>query len=152
MLCTDDFKPSDGVELPFEWQKKCVGGVLEFIKNFEIEEPFKDFVYESATSGVAECNGVTVVYDLACADADSLLEHASEIPGRLLVMGYNLPKVTAAMQWDAEAMTEREREIAILDQLQCGDVLVLCCDRRGELDVTLRRLFGISGGYIRGGR
>lgn len=152
ILCTDDFQPADGVELPFAWQKKCVGGVLEFIKALGITEPFKGFVYESDTCNVVQRDGITIVYDFACQDPAPVLELAAQLPGRLLVMGNNLPKVQAAFQWDGETMTLREREIAVLEQLQKGDVLVLCCDRQGDLDVTLRRLFCISGGYIRGGR
>ena len=40
----------------------------------------------------------------------------------------------------------------VLEQLQEGDVLVLCCDRSGALDLTLRRLFGLSDGFIKGAR
>lgn len=156
ILCTDDFmndyQSADDVKLPFSWQKKCVGGVLEFIEAFGITDPFRGFTYESNTCNIKVCGGVTVVFDLACTDPSPLLETAAKLPGRLLVMGYDLPPVQAAFQWDAKAMTLRERETALMEHLREGDVLVLCCDRQGDLDVTLRRLFGISDGYIRGGR
>lgn len=152
ILCTDDFKSAEGVELPFEWQKKCVGGVLDFLRAFEIDEPFTGFVYESSTCNIVQSAGVTVVYDLACKDPACVIAKATQLPGRLLIMGCDLPETKAAIQWDAAQMTQREREKEILAQLQVGDVLVLCCDRQGDLDVTIRRLFGISSGYIRGGR
>ena len=152
ILCTDDFKAAEGVALPFEWMKKCVGGVLEFIRKLDITDPFSDFVYRSASCNIVECNGVTVVYDLACQDSSALIKRASEIPGRLLVMGYGTEKANAYIQWDAAKMSHREREIAVLEQLQKGDVLAMYCDRQGDLEITLRRLFGISDGYIRGGR
>lgn len=148
ILCTDDFAPAEGVELPFAWQKKCVGGVLEFVERLGISDPFKGFTYKSNTQNIAQCGGVTVVYDLACQDSTAVLEQAEKLPGRLLSMGCNMLR----FQWNAAEMTLRQREIAVLEQLQKGDVLVLCCDRSGDLDVTLRRLFGLSDGYIRGGR
>ncbi len=152
VLCTDDFAPAEGVKLPFAWQKKCVGGAEAFLKELGIDRPFEGFTYESNTQNIVDCDGVTVVYDLACRNAEAVLEAAKQLPGRLLVMGTNLPETEAAFRWDAAAMTERQREIAVLEQLQKGDVLVLCCDRSGDLDFTLRRLFGLSDGYIKGAR
>ena len=81
-----------------------------------------------------------------------MIETAKQLPGRLLVMGMNLPETDAAFQWDVTEMPEREREIAVLEQLREGDVLVMCCERSGNLDLTLRRLFGISDGCIKGAR
>lgn len=147
VLCTDDFTPAEGVELPFEWQKKCVGGVAEFVKKLGITDPFRGFTYESNSQNIKECDGVTVVYDLACTDAQAVLDHAKQLPGRVLSMGMG-----EGFTWDASQMTFRQREIAVLEKLKPGDVLVLCCGRDGDLDVTLRRLFGLSDGYIRGGR
>ena len=152
VLCTDEFAPAEGVELPFEWQKKCVGGAAEFLAEMGIEKPFEGFVYESATQNIKNCDGVTVVYDIGCQDANAVIETAKKLPGRLLVMGTNLPKTDAAFQWDVTEMPEREREIKVLEQLREGDVLVMCCERSGDLDLTMRRLFGISDGYIKGAR
>jgi len=152
VLNTDEFTPAEGVELPFAWQKKCVGGVVAFLEQFNIEKPFEGFTYESATQNIVDCGGVTVVFDLACQDANAVMETAKKLPGRLLIMGMDLPEAGAAFQWNAAEMTEREREIAVLEQLREGDVLVLCCDRSGDLDLTLRRLFGLSEGYIKGAR
>ena len=152
VLCTDDFAPAEGVELPFAWQKKCVGGAAKFLAEMGIEKPFEGFVYESATQNIKYCDGVTVVYDIGCQDANAVIETAKQLPGRLLVMGMNLPETDAAFQWDVIEMPEREREIAVLEQLREGDVLVMCCERSGNLDLTLRRLFGISDGCIKGAR
>ena len=152
VLNTDDFQPAEGVDVPFAWQKKCVGGALAFLEKLGIEDPFEGFAYKSNTQNIVSCDGVTVVYDLACQNAEQLLETAKKLPGRLLVMGKELPQTDAAFQWDSASMKEREREIAILEQLREGDVLALCCDRTGDLDITLRRLFGLSDGYIKGAR
>lgn len=147
ILCTDEFEPAEGVKLPFAWQKKCVGGALKFLEKLGITDPFLDFTYESNTQNIKECDGVTVVYDLACQDVQAVMDRAKQLPGRLLSVGYG-----EEFTFNAGAMDERELEIAILEQLRDGDVLVLCCDRTGNLDFTLRRLFGLSDGYIKGAR
>lgn len=155
VICTDDFeKTSDIIDLPFEWQKKCTQGVLDFCKKFDIiDTALEGFVYESANTGIAECSGVTVVYDLACLDAREVIDRASKISGRKLVMGFDLPEnIDADYVWDAGKMSLRERENAIMDVLCEGDVIVLCGARGTDIDVTLRRIFGISDGFILGGR
>lgn len=123
---------------------------MKFIRDLNINDPFDGFEYKSDTCDIVECDGVTVVYDLACQDPHALIERAREIPGRLLVM--SIPQMPTEIEWDGESMTLREREKAILENLKKGDVLVICCDREGDLDITLRRVFGICSGYIRGGR
>jgi len=153
VLCTDDFAPGQGPHLPFDWQKACLGGVAEFVKDLGIPEPFAGFPYMSNTQNILQCKGVTVVYDLACRDVEAVWRTAQKCSGRKLYMGI-LPKKhpEADIVWDAASMTEWEREQVILETLQEGDVLILCGGRELDLDVTLRRLFGLSDGYIRGGR
>ena len=144
---TDEFTPAEGVDVPFAWQKKCVGGAAKSLEKMGFTEPFEGFTYESNTQNMKDCDGVTVVYDIACQEKDALMTAAKQLPGRLLTVGYG-----AEFTFNAAEMTERQLEIAVLEQLQEGDVLVLCCDRSGKLDLTLRRLFGISDGYIKGAR
>ena len=68
-------------------------------------------------------------------------------------MGFDLPEnIDADYVWDAGKMSLRERESAIMDVLCEGDVIVLCGARGTDIDVTLRRIFGISDGFILGGR
>jgi hypothetical protein len=144
---TDEFTPAEGVDVPFAWQKKCVGGAAKFLEKMGITEPFEGFTYESNTQNIKDCDGVSVVYDIGCQDTDALMTAAKQLPGRLLTVGYG-----EEFTFNAAEMTERQLELAVLEQLQEGDVLVLCFDRSGALDLTLRRLFGLSDGFIKGAR
>ena len=108
------------------------------------------------------CNGMTVITDYACeseAAAKAALQMLSQQSGKKIAL---IEECYAALanadaviplpqpsQDRAERMSaELEREKQLLQALEPGCAVLLCGGRHMELNVTLRRVFGLTDGDV----
>ena len=66
---------------------------------------------------------------------------------KVFCMGEN-----ANTEWDNAhvivATDERDLELKLMDTLKDGDTLLICGGRKMDFNITLRRLFGLTDGFI----
>lgn len=75
---------------------------------------------------------------------NTAIENGAE---KVFCMGEN-----ANTEWDNDrvvvAADERDLELKLMDTLVDGDVLLICGGRKMDFNITLRRLFGLTDGFI----
>lgn len=124
--------------------------------------PLTDCHYSPMEQNIFEVNGITLMTDYACKRADSAkstLAVLAKQPGKRIavvedkfasfaqadvVISLPQPSAERPERQEAELLLEKE----ILSHLEPGCTVLLCGGRHMELNLTLRRIFGLTDGQI----
>jgi len=146
--------------LPFDDQLYAAGAALAVGKALGIDPQLADAVsayrQTDCTKNVIDVHGLRLLLQLSCATEDGAKSACHALSGetrrKIAVLGdsrwEDLAKKAGAERVFVLDKTERELERELLDALQDGDAVLFLGTRKDLLCVTVRRLFGITDGYI----
>lgn len=149
--------------LPYDSLAVCTGAALEIGESLglapaQIETAVHDYRPTGFTKSILTRDGVSLILDMNCKtaeEAESVLRAAPNEGQRIVVASPEFapvftPWATKLLQIDTEH-TLAEAEAALLQTLREGDTLVLCGQRNADLPYLLRRIFGLTDGFLYGG-
>ena len=169
----ENTEPEAGMAFPFDAHAAALARKAAKALGFTHEEitgALQTYKPENPFRYVTCVDGVTVVADLACKDAKPVLGAFEKQTGRkIAVIGeLDLPADYAEITQNLTAdiavfcgehgeelakahkgeclcpQTERELEKTLLSVLKPGDVLLLCSGRKLPMNITARKIFGIT--------
>ena len=166
-VCTDDYSaekatlPCPG--LPFDSMAAATAAALDVglslgIAREDIEKAVATYRFGGCTQAKLTADGVKITINALCKSvqaAESVLRAAADSDLRIAVTTPEYREVFAP--WATKLMVLDEAhpllaaEKELLDTLQEGASLILCGDRAADMPFLLRRLFGITDGFLYGG-
>ena len=147
-------------DLPFADQLSAAGAAMALAKELGIDADLSEAIAayreSDCTKNAVDFHGLRLLLNLSCKSgtaAQGALDALSREKGRkIAVLGsgewMETAKNAGAAQIFVFDKTERELEKQLLDTLQDGDAVLFLGSREDLLCVTVRRLFGITDGYI----
>lgn len=166
-VCTDGCVPENAVlpcpGLPFDNMASATAAALQVglsqgISKEEIEKAVASYRFGGCTQAKLTADGVSVTIHGACrsvAAANSVLRAAKDSALKIAVTTPEYEAVFAPWATrlfivdEAHPLLAVEKEL--LEVLQEGASLILCGDRASDMPFLLRRLFGITDGFLYGG-
>ena len=149
--------------LPFDSMAVCTGAPLEIgaalgLSLVQVEKAIFRYAPAGFTKGILTREGVSLILDMNCktvAEAESVLRAAPNNGQRIAVVSPEFapvfaPWATTLLPVDPEHPLELA-ETTLLQTLREGDTLVLCGQREENLPYLLRRIFGLTDGFLYGG-
>lgn len=124
--------------------------------------PLKDYRYSGMEQNIFEVNGITVLTDYACkneASAKAALAALEDCPGKKIAVLEDtyapFAKADAVISVPQPSDDRQQRQLAelaleteMLSHLEPGCAVLLCGGRHLALNLTLRRVFGLTDGDI----
>ena len=146
--------------LPFATLHPCIAaaeavGVLFHVEKGTVAAAVRDYAPQGYTQAVLSADGVQLVLHMNCKTQDearAALQRAPQTARRLAVTTAALADVIRP--WATELIVLEDgtdlaaAESALLSLLREGDTLLLCGDRSAHLCTLLRRLFGLTDGFL----
>lgn len=166
-VCTDDFTPETATlscpGLPFDYMAAAIGaaekvGLSLGISKESIKKALAGYTFGGCTQTTLTADGVNITIASACksvAAAESVLRAAAG--GNLKIAVTTAEYQAVFAPWaDKLIIVDEENpllnaEKQLLAVLQEGASLILCGDRAADMPFLLRRLFGITDGFLYGG-
>lgn len=148
-------------DLPYSGQLPCAAAALALgkalgIENVSLAPAIRTYREKDCTKNILWVGDIRLLLNLSCktpASARDALDALSQEKGRHLAVLGSEEWVSLAEKAGVDTLflldrTERELEKEILSQLRPGDAILFLGRREDNLCTTVRRLFGITDGYM----